>query len=227
MPDAPKSGRAARAGLKVVPIDLRAVERERLIRAVGRELARAGFRGLTPQGVAEAAGTPLRALYRQFGGLSGLVAAFARSGEFWPPAAELAEDGAEVLRGLPPDRLMAAFFKRLLAALLRRPQTLAILAWEEVERHALAEELEWPRARCALEFFELMEQDPPEDVDLTALVLVLAGAVHFLAVRSRVHCSLGGVDLHSETGWARIEGILDRTLAAVLGSGRGGPGNGA
>jgi hypothetical protein len=62
-----------------------------------------------------------------------------------------------------------------------------------------------------------MEQDPPVDVDLTALVLFLAGGVNFLAVRSLVTGCVGGVDLVSPAGWARIEETIDlivrRTLA--------------
>ena len=51
---------------------------------------------------------------------------------------------------------------------------------------------------------------------MTALVLVMAGAVNFLAVRSRIHSSLGGVDLQSEEGWRRIERTLDFMLGKIL-----------
>jgi len=61
-----------------------------------------------------------------------------------------------------------------------------------------------------------MEMDPPDDVDLTALVLFMAGAVNFLAVRSRMHKTLGGVDLQSEEGWQRIEKTIDKLIEGVL-----------
>jgi len=103
-----------------------------------------------------------------------------------------------------------------MAALLRRPVTLDILAWEAVERNDLTRALEEVRAKTALEFFELMEEDPPDEVDLTALVMLMAGAVNFLAVRSRVHRSLGGVDLSSQRGWRRFERTIDQVMRAVL-----------
>ena len=113
---------------------------------------------------------------------------------------------------------MSLVFKRYVHAILDRPQTLEILAWEAIERNELTRELEDIRAKTALEFFELMEEDPPEEVDLTALVIFMAGAVNFLAVRSRIHRTLGGVDLHSVHGWKRIEETMDKLLEGILSS---------
>ena len=80
----------------------------------------------------------------------------------------------------------------------------------------LTRALEEVRVKTALEFFELMQTDPPEEVDLTALVMILAAAVNFLAVRSRMHRSLGGVDLQTEAGWKRIDATLDLMLERTL-----------
>ena len=111
---------------------------------------------------------------------------------------------------------MATFFKRYLQAILRRPDTLEILAWEAIERNELTRCLEDVRAKTALEFFELMKPDPPDDIDLTALVIIMAGAVNFLAVRSRIHRTLGGVDLQTPEGWMRIEDTIDKMMASAL-----------
>ncbi len=61
-----------------------------------------------------------------------------------------------------------------------------------------------------------MDEEPTEEVDLTALVLFIAGAVNFLAVRSRMHKTLGGVDLQSEEGWQRIEKTIDQLMEGIL-----------
>ena len=203
--------------LKVIPINRAEANRERLIRAAGAVLARVGFEAATPDLVAAEAGLPRSELFRNFQGLRRLVSAYARSPRYWPTAAGLIHDDAEALRRMSPAELMSTFFKRYLRQLLERPETLDVMAWESLTRNPLTRAIEAGRERTALEFFELMDQDPPADVDLTALVLFIAGGIHFLAVRSRTMDCLGGVDLTSPAGWRRIEELIDFLLARSLG----------
>jgi hypothetical protein len=66
-------------------------------------------------------------IYRYFGGLPELLAAFARRSEFWP-------DEEELLREVPPRAGMPAIAAGTLKALLRglrsRPMTQEVLRWE-------------------------------------------------------------------------------------------------
>ncbi|MDD3312738.1 TetR/AcrR family transcriptional regulator [Pseudodesulfovibrio sp.] len=202
---------------KVVPIRNKELTKERLVKAVGKVLADVGFKRLGVNLVAREADVDKKLIYRYFGGLEGLVAAYGRTVEFWPSAEELLGEDRERIRKMAPHALMSLFFKRHFKAILARPNTLEILAWEAMEKNHLTQALEQVRVKSALEFFELMEQDPPEEVDLTALVLLMHGAMTFLAVRSRIHRSLGGVDLQSESGWQRIERTLDQIMLGVLG----------
>lgn len=201
----------------IVPLDIGERRREALVSGIGQVLARDGFKAASPDGVAELSGVPRKYIYKDFGGMEELVKAYAADGRFWPAAQDLVGDDEEELRRLSPGELMAEFFRRYLAAILDRPQTLEIMAWESMERTELCGPLEDSRVRTALEFFELMENDPPDDVDLTALVLIMAASVHFLTVRSRTNRFLGGVDLRSEQGWARIESTVEHILKSVLG----------
>lgn len=201
----------------VIPMDIRDRRREALVSGIGQVLAKNGFKAASPDCVADVSGVPRKFIYKDFGGMEGLVKAYATDGRFWPAASDLVRGDEEALRKLTPGELMAEFFRRYLAAILERPQTLDIMAWESLERNELCGPLEDSRVRTALEFFELMESDPPEDVDLTALVLVMAGAVHFLTVRSRTNRFLGGVDLRSEDGWKRVEATIEQILKSVLG----------
>ena len=201
---------------KVIPIRNKEFTKEKLVKAVGKVLAEVGFQRLGVNMVAREAGVDKKLIYRYYNGLEGLVAEYGRTVAFWPTAEELLGEDAEHIREMAPHELMSQFFKRYLRAIRRRPQTLEILAWEGVVRNDLTRQLEEVRVRTALEFFELMQTDPPEDVDLTALVMVLAAAVNFLAVRSRMHRSLGGVDVRSDAGWKRIEDTLDLILKRTL-----------
>lgn len=202
---------------KVIPIGRPQSTRERFIEAVGATLAAHGFSGLTPDNVALRAGLRKEFIRRIFGTFAGLVTAYGRSHLFWPSALELMADRQDQLRALPPERQMAWFFKEYYRALRRRPETVRILAWELHEGpHRYTPLLEYPRVRCALEFFELLREDTPDDVDLSAIVVVLAGAVHHLLVMSLTRRHFGGVDLNSEQGRSRIEQAIDLLLHQAL-----------
>lgn len=201
---------------KVIPIRSKELTKEKLITAVGRVLAQEGFKGIGVNAVAREAGVDKKLIYRYFHGLTNLVAAYGHSLEFWPSAEELVGDDLECIRHMGPGELMAEFFKRYLRAIRSRPQTLEIMAWEGVERNELTLQLEGVRVKTALEFFEHLGEDPPDEVDLTALVLIMAGAVHFLTTRSRNHRSIGGIDLQGEDGWRRIENTMELMLRKTL-----------
>lgn len=201
---------------KVIPIRNKELTRQRLINAVGNVLAEDGFQYLGVNQVARKAGVDKKLIYRYFGGLPNLIAEYGKTLHFWPSADELLGPDRSRAATMLPHELMSLFFKRYLRAIRSRPQTLEILAWEAIERNELTKALEDIRARSALEFFELMGADPPDDVDLTAFVIIMAGAMNFLALRSRLHGTLGGVDLHSDEGWARIEQTVDRIMERTL-----------
>lgn len=205
-----------RAVPKIIPIKSKELTKKRLVKAVGKVMAEVGFQRLGVTLVAREAGVDKKLIYRYYNGLQGLVAEYAQTLDFWPNTDELVGADREVASQMEPHALMALFFKRYLRAILNRPYTLEILAWEAVERNELTRMLEEVRIKTALEFFELMEQEPSEQVDLTALVLFMAGAINFLAVRSRKHRTLGGVDLQSPDGWARIDKIIDQLMKGIL-----------
>lgn len=200
----------------VVPIRSKELTKERLVKAVGKVIAEVGFQKLGVNQVAREAGVDKKLIYRYFQGLPNLVAEYGKTVDFWPTGEELLGADMAAVKKMQPHEVMSLFFKRYLHAILRRPHTLEILAWEAIARNELTKELEEVRAKTALEFFELMEQDPPDNVDLTALVLIIAAAANFLAVRSRIHKTLGGVDLQSAEGWERIESTIEKMMEGVL-----------
>ncbi len=201
---------------KVIPINSPDTTRQRLINAVGLVLARYGFNALSVDKVCMEAGVNRSILHRYFKGLPGLLSAFADSQIFWPSSEELLKKAKRPLAGLSAGEQMSLFFKCYIAALRERPMTLEILAWESLEWHELSRPLEEVRIKTALEFFEKLEGDIPDHLDLTAIVLLFAAASNFLAVRSRTNKSLGGVDLRSPQGWRRIESAIDLLLKSTL-----------
>ncbi|MFW5734079.1 MAG: TetR/AcrR family transcriptional regulator [Oceanidesulfovibrio sp.] len=197
---------------KIIPINSPQSTKDKLVEATAAVLARKGYLGITLQHVADEAGVSYGVALRKYGGLRSLVRALGASPDFWPPASELLSDDADSLSALESHAQMAAFFKRSLRALLNRPRTLDILAWEVVERNDLTRLMEDSRVHSALEFFEHLTGKVPEEDDLSTVVLILAVAIQHLAVRSRNTRSMGGVDLTSDTGWRRVERAIDKLV---------------
>ncbi|MUM78904.1 TetR family transcriptional regulator [Pseudodesulfovibrio sp. F-1] len=91
---------------KVVPIRNREITQQKLIGAVGKVLAESGFRHLGINQVAREAGVDKKLIYRYFGGLPGLLAAYGDTAHFWPSAEELLGEDCEVAGTMPPHQLI-------------------------------------------------------------------------------------------------------------------------
>ena len=200
----------------VIPIDHKKLVKSRLVSAVGPVLAQNGFVHLDEALVAQEAGVHKSNITRFFGGMPGLMSAFGESGVFWPTVEELMQETPRDFPVLLPEQQVAAFFKSMLACLRRRPVSLDILAWAALERNELTRRLEDVQVRTALEYFEHLHGEISDDIDLSAIVALLAGAVHFLAIRSRNSRTFGGIDLESDAGWRRIEKAIEVLMHGSL-----------
>jgi AcrR family transcriptional regulator len=189
---------------------------DRLVDACGEVIAKHGFEACTARAVAQEAGVPHELVVQHYGGIKGVVREFGRSPKFWPDAWELLEGRREAIAAMCYDQRVAEFFKRYLAALVSRPKTLDIMAWEATQRTDLTKILEGLRQRTALEYFEQTLDDLDDSVDLSAIIAVLAAAVHGLVLRSRLAGHFGGIDLWSDEGWRRVEDALDLLMRGVL-----------
>lgn len=188
----------------------------RLISAVGSLLAKKGFKGIGVNAVAREAGVDKVLIYRYFGGLPGLIAAFAKDGDFWPSALELAGGDLPAFSKLPLDKRLSVFASNFIAALRARPITQAIMAWEVIERNELTEELELVRERGIQEFYQMFFlKDGPDH--LPAVMSLVGAAVQYLIIRSKHIDLFGGLDLGTDKGWQQIENTLEIISGGVLG----------
>ena len=204
----------------VIPFSEPEELRARILDATQAVVARRGPYRITAAAVAAEAGVDEALITRVFGGLTHLLDAFALSDRFWPSVCELADGDARALRKRPLGEQLATFFRNYLRGLRSRPWTLAVMAEEGREECLLTHALAYVRERRALEFFEeVISQEPPEGVDLSAVVLLMALAVSQVGILSRRMLSVGGVDLESDEGWERIESTILRLLTATLAAG--------
>ncbi|WP_320171405.1 TetR/AcrR family transcriptional regulator [Maridesulfovibrio sp.] len=202
--------------LKVVPINTITATRRKILLAAYRCAAEKGFTKLDVDEIVQRAGVSRKILYSYFNGLENLLTELGASGIYWPTTEELLSNAPSRYPDLPPEEQIGAFFTALRRTLETRPDTLKLLAWEMVERTPLSEILEDIRVRTALEFYEHLKQDVPDDVDLPAAVALLGGGISYLAVRSLTSKSYGGVSLQEEIGWERMEQAMHKMLRGLL-----------
>jgi AcrR family transcriptional regulator len=192
--------------------------RERILRAVGRLLARRGFVGLGVNAIAREARVDKVLIYRYFGGLPELLEAFAERSDFWPDAEEAATAPPEVTAGRTTAEAGATMLRGLLRGLLARPMTQEILRWELTASNELTEKLADVRERRGLEMLRRAEGDPsvPPGTDLAAIAALLSAGLIYLVLRSKSAPAWLGISLGDEEGWERLERAVDAIVQRVL-----------
>jgi AcrR family transcriptional regulator len=194
----------------------RQITSRRLISAVGSILAKKGFKGVGVNAVAREAGVDKVLIYRYFGGLEGLVAAFGKAGDFWPSSLELAGGDIYKFSQMPLEERLSAFGANFIRSLQKRPLTQAIMAWEIIEPNELTDELERVREESILEFFQMFFIKDNTKVDLQAIVMLIGAGVSYLVLRSKTIDFYGGIEIGSEKGWKRLQDGIDQIVRGVL-----------
>lgn len=189
---------------------------EKLVAAVGTLLCRGGVAALGVNAVAEEAGVEKVLVYRYFGGLDGLMEAYAARSDFWPTLVELVGENGEVLRDPDWARAGARVLANYARALRRRPVTLDLLAFETGHRNALTAALERVREERTTELFvELGRAGIPLERGMGDLGVLFAAAINYLAVRGRELRVFGGLGVRTEADWARLEELMRTAFDAV------------
>ncbi|MBN8509739.1 MAG: TetR/AcrR family transcriptional regulator [Burkholderiales bacterium] len=211
------TGRPHAAPAAARPRD-RAATEERILRAVGEVLARDGFGAVGVNAIARQAGVDKVLIYRYYGGLPALLAAWGESGRFWPTVDELIGPDPQAFECLPAAERYAQFLDRFVDALRARPMTLEILAAEVVVRNELTAILESQREAWGERATRLLRPaDLARAPELPDLTLLLVAGVQYLLVRSRKIRIFGGIDLHTDAGWDRLKAAVRAMAQRALG----------
>lgn len=200
----------------------RAATKARLLRTVEALIAEDGFGLIGINAIARRAGADKVLIYRYFGGLAGLLSAYAEEGDFWWQVDDML---AEPLPGPhEPDglsRCLAVIFARHAAFLRAHPVTLEVIAWEIAERNELTEALESVRESRSQEMmrrlaarFDLDEREFLSSVG--PMFALLGAAANYLAARGRRLRVFNGIDLQSDKGWRTLERSAVEMISGVV-----------
>jgi AcrR family transcriptional regulator len=185
----------------------------RLVAAFDRVWSRDGIQGLGVNAVLKEAGVGKALLYRYFGDFVGLARAWAEGETFLPrPPALAAASGND--RSRPQVAAVMAYARALRA----RPKTRELLIVELLRTSPVTDALDDMRARFGREMRGFMATGgAPEGEDAFALSFFVTAAVTYLSLRADAVPDYYGMRLDREADWQRIEAMLERISARVLG----------
>jgi AcrR family transcriptional regulator len=186
----------------------------RLIAAFDRVWSRDGIQGLGVNAVLKEAGLGKALLYRYFGDFVGLARAWAEGETFLPrPPALAGAAGSERLR---PQVAVALAYAR---ALRDRPKTRELLIVELLRTSPVTAALDDMRARFGRQMRGFVTAaGAPEGEDAFALSFFVTAAMTYLALRADAVPDYYGLKLDRDADWERIEQMLERLTARVLGA---------
>ncbi|MGE4556114.1 MAG: TetR/AcrR family transcriptional regulator [Desulfovibrionaceae bacterium] len=197
----------------------RLATRDNLLEALGRVLVRDGFSAVGVNAVAREAGVDKVLIYRYFGGMQELLAAFGQRENLWPDLIELTAGDPTGFARLPARDKACLLARNFLQALRNRPVAREILAWELVERNELTSALGAARDRTALQILSMLQPSAGEDalkVDLEAAQAVLTAAASYLVLHCGRTMRFAGLEANGDDGWMRIGQTIDGMLLGLL-----------
>lgn len=179
---------------------------QRMVSSVGELIAEQGFANVGVNALARKANVDKVLIYRYFGGLEGLYAAYANSIDFWPSVEEILgeEDDVQELMSQPFDKVLRTVLERFASAVRSRPLTIEIMAWEMIERNALTIALEQVREQMGLDLAAHMQKLDLPSADWPTITNTFIFAINYLAIRSRKIERFTGIEINSEQAWTRM-----------------------
>ncbi len=186
-----------------------------LIDAFGRVVQRSGLRNVGVNEVIKEAGIGKSLLYRYFGGLPGLVAAWGEKNNVWPDLSEF----HDVPHDLDPSEAPALLKRMILHhanALREDPLRVEIIAEQFMSPSPITEALNEIRQQLGQEHREIFANHPVIRVH-SDLMRILMAAASFLAIRAVKAPWYMGTNLEQAQGWdelmTEIETIVDAVVA--------------
>jgi AcrR family transcriptional regulator len=184
--------------------------KQRIIAAVGEQLAQHGFRDLGVNSIARAAGIDKVLIYRYFGGLPELLHAYGQEGNYWPTAQELIGDNPDNVPADSAAEWLIYILTKVQMSIRQRPITKEILRWEIVDHNELTHEFAAIRSRVALECITFVNQRHPlpPNLDTLALATVILSAVIYVVLRTDHNPDHLGMDFSEPAAWERINTMI-------------------
>ena len=184
----------------------RSQSEQKLILGVHQILLSRGFQAVGINAVAKQAGLNKVLIYRYFGGLDGLLAAYAEKMDPFPKIVYLTEQLIKERDLSAPEQIAAAILESMIDELLGNRHFMEMLKWELSEQGPLTEAIAKSRETNGLLLSSLFARFLPEDhdVDIPAVTALLTGGIFYLFMRAGTVDVFNGIPIGTREGKERL-----------------------
>lgn len=190
--------------------------KRRILRTVERLLVDEGFSALGINRIAAEAGVAKVLIYRYFGDLEGLLDAFVKSADFWPTREEIIDLPLETFFEMDLRERIKRVMFNFVSAIGKRPQTMAILAWEMSGNPQLTRVMEEALGQFSRQITETLSADAREvHPQLKAMLSLLSAGMIHLGLAFGHHQRFAALRLESPADWKRVTQALTVILDSI------------
>jgi AcrR family transcriptional regulator len=182
----------------------RAATEKRLLETIGQMIAGKGFEKIGINAVAAQSGVSKILIYRYFGSVEGLIAAYIRQHDFW----------INFPRQYPEREELPDFLKKMFRQQVEHLHNDLILKrlsrWELSSKNAMIDELCRQREETGLWLIETVSKlTNRSQNEVAALATIISASVTYLAMLEDFSPEYNGIPLNKIDGWEQICSGID------------------
>lgn len=187
---------------------------KRLLDTVGQMIAESGFEKVGINAVAARSGVSKILIYRYFGSVEGLMAAYIRRNDFWinfPLELPAREDLPTFLKEI---------FRKQIEQLRNNSTLKRLYRWELSCNNEMIGKLREQRERIGSDFIKEISRlvnYPAEEI--AAMASLITASITYLVMLEDFCPVYNGIEIDSEKGWTQIdyaiETLIDKTFPAA------------
>lgn len=182
----------------------RVATEKRILTAVGELITENGFEKTGVNAVAARAGISKMLIYRYFGSMNGLFAAYIKQNDFW----------INFIPEIPSSEHLKDFIKQIFRkqiSLLREDKIMKRLyRWELSESNSFTEELKRKREEKGIFLINVVSRlsgNPKKEI--AAIATILSAAIGYLGLLEDFCPTYNEIELNKDEGWQQIIDSID------------------
>lgn len=184
---------------------------KRLLETVGQMIAEEGFEKIGINAVASQSGVSKILIYRYFGSVEGLMAAYIGQHDFWLNF-PLEFPARENINAFVKD-----IFRRQIELLRRNPTLKRLYRWELSCDNEMIRQLREQREKVGITLIErICELTGQRQEEIAALASLLSASITYLVMLEEYCPVYNGIPLNDDSGWEQIEkgigNLIDKFL---------------
>ena len=183
----------------------------RLLDTIGQMINESGFEKIGINAVANQSGVSKILIYRYFGSVEGLMAAYIRQHDFW----------INFLQELPDRNQLQAFlknmFKEQIEQLRSNPTLKRLYRWELSSDNEMIVKLREQREKAGMQrLAKISELTGYPQEELAPLATLLTASITYLVMLEEFCPVYNGIPLNNDTGWRQIIQGIDTLIDKLL-----------